>query len=147
MARFAASSVGGSLPSGDLAQIPPIPREFFKVQWHAPNAKLAARPPVGGPDGVQPDTPNDRVMEGFGTYDWPNPLMAVDRVINNAKGRIFQLHAPVGIGNVQELARTAAREDNQAAADDLLQAIRVVCRENLESRSPLLVISPNRAAS
>ena len=141
MARYVASSVGGVLPSGEQAQIPPIPREFFRNQWQATNAQLAARPPVGGPDGIQPDTPNDRVMEGFGTYDWPDPLMAVDRVINNAKGRIFLLRAPVGIGRISELADAATNEDSQPAADELLQSIRVVrCETHKFLSHPLSLI-------
>ncbi|KAI9823661.1 MAG: hypothetical protein M1826_007679 [Phylliscum demangeonii] len=125
MRPFAQASTSGILPSGQIAPVPPIPRSFWKDRWHVPTPALAARPPVGGPQGVQPDTANDRVMEGFGSYDWPYPFLAVDARINGAKGRIMALRVPTAIPVITRLARDAVREDSQPAADALLQAIRV----------------------
>jgi len=126
MVPFAKASASGILPSGEVANIPAIPRSFWKNQWLASNALLAARPAVGGPNGIQPDSPNDRVMEGFGSYNWPEPFLAVDKLINGPKGRVIALHAATAIPIIRNLANTAVQEDTQGAADDLLQSIRVV---------------------
>ena len=126
MIPFAQASASGILPSGQVANIAAIPRNFWKNQWLASNALLAARPAAGGSTGVQPDSPNDRVMEAFGSSNWPYPFLAVDKLINGPKGRIIRLHAATRIRTITQLANTAVREDTQGAADDLLQSIRVV---------------------
>ena len=126
MARFVYSSASGSLPSGAGSALPPIPQQFYTHYWDMPNAQLHARPAVGGPNGIQPLTPNDRAMEAFGSNNYPNPFMAVDSQINGAKGRIMNLHPATAINTVTNLANAAVQQDSQGAADELLQAIRVV---------------------
>lgn len=120
MIPFAQASVNGILPSGQVANIPAIPRTFWKSQWLVSNALLAARPAVGRPDGVKPDSPNDRVMEGFRSFDWPYPFLAVDRQINGAKGRINRLQSATEFRVIRTLAAMAVEEDTQGAADNLL---------------------------
>lgn len=61
MRPFAIASTTGVLTSGQVANIPVIPRPFWKNQWLASNAALVARPAVGGPNGYAPDNPNERV--------------------------------------------------------------------------------------
>ena len=124
--------MNGILPSGQIANLPTIPASFWqKDSWLASNALLAARPRVGGPNGIQPDSPNDRVMESFGSNDYPYPFMAVDKQINGPKGRVMALRAATAIPTITELANTAVRDDTQADADALLQAVRVVsCHES-----------------
>ncbi|KAF2719530.1 glycoside hydrolase family 18 protein [Polychaeton citri CBS 116435] len=119
------ASTSGILPSGARANLPTIPLSFWQGQWNTVNNLLAARPAVGGPDGIQPDTPNDRVMESFGSYDYPYPLIPTDKMINGAKGRAMALNAPTGIATIRRLAAAAVNEDTPGDADELLQAVRV----------------------
>jgi len=131
MKGYVQASFSGILPSGQAANLPAIPRHFYTNQWDVPNSLLAARPAVGSPSGAQPVTPNDRVMEGFGSNNWPGPFMAVDAQINGAKGRIMNLRPATGLDTITTLANTAVRDDDQGAADELLQAIRVVSHQAL----------------
>ena len=126
MARFVQSSASGSLPSGAGSTLPPIRQDFYTHDWDIPNAQLHARPAVGGPNGIQPLTPNDRAMEAFGSTNYPDPFMAVDAQINGAKGRIMNLRDATAIDTITRLANAAVQQDSQGAADELLQAIRVV---------------------
>ena len=126
MARFVQSSASGSLPSGAGSTLPPIRQDFYTQDWAIPNAQLHARPAVGGPNGIQPLTPNDRAMEAFGSTNYPDPFMAVDAQINGAKGRIMNLRDATAIDTITRLANAAVQQDSQGAADELLQAIRVV---------------------
>ena len=64
-------------------------------------------------------------MECFGSYAWPEPLLPTEAAINAAKGRLMKFHAATGIDTIAKLAKAAVLEDTQAAADLLLQAIRV----------------------
>ncbi len=129
MKGFVQASFSGLLPSGQAANLAAIPRHFYTNQWDVPNSALAARPAVGGPSVAQPVSPNDRVMEGFGSNNWPGPFMAVDAQINGAKGRIMNLRPPTRLETITILANTAVREDSQGAADELLQSIRVVSHQ------------------
>lgn len=134
---FPRATVSGQLPSGQMGNLPTLPVSFWqRDSWLASNALLAARPPVGGPNGVQPDSPNDRVMEAFGSDNYAYPFMAVDRQINGPKGRVMALHAATGIQTIRDLANTAVQDDTQADADALLQAVRVVSFH--ESNVPLV---------
>ena len=129
MKPFARACTSGTLPSGQEANLPLIDRIFWqKGIWLATNAQLQNRPPVGGPNGVQPDSPNDRVMESFGTAEYPYPLMAVDQMINGPKGRIMGGNAVTDIRRIEELANDAVLHDAEGLADELLQSIRVVSR-------------------
>ncbi len=91
MTHFAKASTSGTLPSGQHANLPVIPQPFWRNQWLASDATLAGEPAIGGPNGLRPDNPNERVMESFGSDSYPDPLMAVDAMINGAKGRIMAL--------------------------------------------------------
>ncbi len=126
MKGFVQASFSGLLPSGQAANLAAIPRHFYTNQWDVPNSALAARPAVGGPSSAQPVSPNDRVMEGFRSNNWPGPFMAVDAQINGAKGRIMNLRPPTGLNTITTLVNTAVRDDSQGAADELLQSIPVV---------------------
>ena len=126
MIAFVRASVQGTLESGSQANRPPIPLSFWTQQWPQANADLGKRPAIGLPSGARPDTPNDRIMEAFGTNTWREPLMAVDRQINAAKGRIMGLEQPVDIGVIRDRANDAVNRDSQRAVNVLLSSIRVV---------------------
>jgi hypothetical protein len=128
MVPFAEASVSGILTSGQVVTtIPPIPLSFWqRSKFQAVNAALASRPPVGGPNGVQPETPNDRIMESFGSEDYPYPFLPTDAAINGAKGKIMQRHVPTADNVIITLANNAVRDDTQADADALLSSIRIV---------------------
>jgi chitinase len=105
----------------------PIPLSFWqRSKFQAVNSALAARPPVGGPNGVQPETPNDRIMEAFGSFDYPYPFLPTDASINGAKGKFMQRHVPTALTVITDLANEAVRDDTQADADALLSSIRIV---------------------
>ena len=89
------------------------------------NPLLAALPRIGGPDGISPSTINDRIMECFGSTFWPEPLLPTDAAINAAKGRLIGFQAATGVAAITRLAKAAVLADTPAAADLLLQAIRV----------------------
>ena len=65
-------------------------------------------------------------MGGFGSIDWPQPLMAVDQQINGPKGRMFGLNPPSSEAVLESLANTAVASDRQEDADALLSHIRSV---------------------
>ena len=94
--------------------------------WDHPLHGLSQYPRVGGPTGIQPFTAIDRMMEGFGSIDWPKPLMAVDQQINGPKGRMFKLQPPTAALRLKDLARVAVQRDRQSDADALLSSIRTV---------------------
>jgi chitinase len=64
-------------------------------------------------------------MECFGSTFWPEPLLPTDAAINAAKGRLMGFEAATGVNNIIDLAKKAVLADTPAAADVLLQAIRV----------------------
>ena len=106
--------------------LPPIGSGFFQNFWDHPFHGLATAPAVGGPNGAQPLTPNDRMMEAFGSDDYPDPLLATDQQINGPKGNLMNLNAPANLAGIGRLARTAVAQDTPQAADNLLSEIRVV---------------------
>ena len=65
-------------------------------------------------------------MGGFGSIDWPQPLMAVDQQINGPKGRMFKLQPPASENVLEMLANVAVASDQQGDADALLSQIRGV---------------------
>jgi chitinase len=89
------------------------------------NPLLAALPRIGSPQGKSPSTINDRIMECLGSTFWPEPLLPTDAAINAAKGRLIGFEAATGVDNIITLAKVAVLADTPAAADVLLQAIRV----------------------
>jgi chitinase len=111
------------LASGAHHNLVAIGGQWFKDNWNTVSSALAARPAIGSADGVSPDTPNDRVMECFGSYDYPDPLLPTDKVLNGAKASIMRLRRPAHPDRIRRLAETAVREDSQGAADDLLSPI------------------------
>ena len=66
------------------------------------------------------------MMGGFGSIDWPEPLMATDEKINGPKGRLFKLQPPTSEDILTQLADTAVRTDTVADRDALLSNIRIV---------------------
>lgn len=64
-------------------------------------------------------------MEAFGSTKWPEPFLATDAALNGAKGRIMKLEAATAITTITKLANAAVKLDTVAAADELLQAIRI----------------------
>ena len=125
MRQFIESASSGILPSGLEAPLDPLPIRFWE-RWNTPNDLLQARGPIGSPRGVSPATPNDRVMECFGSTRNRFPLMSVDRQINGPKGRIMDRSAATSLEEIRMLANRAARQDTEDAANTLLQSIRSV---------------------
>lgn len=129
---FAEATVSGILTSGQVGNIAQVPIAFWQsLNFQKVNAALAARPAVGGPNSAQPDTPNDRLMEAFGSYDWPYPFVPTDAEINGAKGKPMARRAPTSVDVVTALADDAVRDDTQADADVLLSSIRIVSQARL----------------
>jgi chitinase len=64
-------------------------------------------------------------MEAFGSTMWPEPFLPTDAGINGAKGRLMKFQAATGLATVTKLAKAAVEADTAAAADELLQSIRV----------------------
>ncbi|MCJ1474244.1 hypothetical protein MMC13_002902 [Lambiella insularis] len=112
---------GTTPPPIDLASLNLYYIDSF---WNHPLHNLGQYPAIGGPSGATPYTANDRMMGGFGSVDWPEPLMAVDQQINGPKGRMFKLNPPTSEDNLEALAETAVESDQQADADNLLSHIR-----------------------
>ena len=75
---------------------------------------------------MKPTTANDRFMEGFGSKNWPEPLIPTDQQINGPKGKLWSLEDPIAINNIQAQATRAVRTDTQQDADALLQSVRIV---------------------
>ncbi|SMQ53701.1 unnamed protein product [Zymoseptoria tritici ST99CH_3D7] len=123
MRRFVEQAAQGTTHDQPESRLPAIGRAWFDYHWHEPNAGLAAQPPVGGPHGLQPATPNDRVMECFGTYDNPRPLLGTDADINGAKGLLMDLRRPVAIDRITRAARVAVRDDTAQATTELLTLV------------------------
>ncbi|PTU17560.1 hypothetical protein P175DRAFT_096024 [Aspergillus ochraceoroseus IBT 24754] len=83
-------------------------------------------PPVGGPDGASLDTPNNRIMEAFGSTRFPAPLLATAARINTTKGKIMRFSRPFTITNIERLAKQAVKADGDEAVKKLLTPIRSV---------------------
>ncbi|KAI9747244.1 MAG: hypothetical protein M4579_007499 [Chaenotheca gracillima] len=115
--------LGGTTPPPNNLQ--PVDANNIEHYWNSPLHGLQQHPQVGGPSGIRPFTANDRMMEGFGSVNWPQPLMAVDKKINNPKGRMFRLQPPTKLDTVTTLAASAAHSDQQRDVDALLSTIRI----------------------
>lgn len=126
-ARFIEAASSGLLRNRYQTHLPAIGSEIFQNYWDYPYSGLANAPPVGGPHGARPLTANDRMMEAFGSDDYPYPLLPTDRQINGPKGNLMNLNAPASLIGIGRLARTAVRLDTAQAADTLLSEIRIVC--------------------
>ena len=114
---------GTVIPPNNLQ---PVDADNIGYYWDHPLHQLGQYPRVGGPSGVQPYTANDRMMQGFGSIHWPQPLVAVDQDINGPKGRMFKLQPPVKMQRLLRAAADAVRSDQQMDADALLSLIRIV---------------------
>lgn len=82
--------------------------------------------PAVGQNGATPSQANNRLMEAFGSTNWPQPLMATDQQINGPKGRLMDLVAPIRISQIRILAARAAASGNAQDTDNLLQSVRIV---------------------
>ncbi|GKZ21587.1 hypothetical protein AbraCBS73388_007488 [Aspergillus brasiliensis] len=122
---FLDSTVTGVLPSGDQSSLPTIDPELLRQVWLADNEALGNEARIGGPNGIQPNTPNDRFMEAFGSDTYPYPFIGVGRDINGAKGRIMKGSVPCALTRIDTMATTAVESDSQDDVDTLLQSIRV----------------------
>ena len=96
---------------------------------------LGSAPAVGGPNGAQPSTANDRFMEGFGSVDWPEPLIPTDQQVNGPKGALWSLNDPIEDIEIGSLGERAVRTDNPQDADALLQSVRIVSLPSKALRS------------
>ncbi|KAK3168025.1 hypothetical protein OEA41_004471 [Lepraria neglecta] len=125
-ARFIEAASSGLLRNRYPTHLPGIGSNFFQNYWDHPLHGLANAPAVGGLNGAKPLTPNDRMMEAFGSDDYPYPLLPTDQQINGPKGNLMNLNAPADLGGIGRLARTAVQQDTPQAADTLLSEVRVI---------------------
>lgn len=121
--------------------LPAIGNDFFANYWQQELHGLQNAPGVGGPNGAVPGTPNDRLMEAFGSNNYPYPLMPVDKQINGPKGKLMNLEAPVDLRTITRLANMAVQLDTPEAADALLSEMRIVCVATLQAS---LLVTCNR---
>ncbi|KAI7205542.1 hypothetical protein KC324_g233 [Hortaea werneckii] len=125
-ARFLEAAATGLL-RGSMRPDPPqaaVNRENLHNEWTQIHPPLGQHPPVGGPKGVAPVQANDRMMEAFGSTDWPEPLMPTDSGLNGAKGNLMNLQAPIGLTRIRTLARDAAGSGTSQDINHLLSAVR-----------------------
>lgn len=124
--NFAKVVSSGTLMSGTPSPNQPaaIEPQWWKDNWLASFPALGRRPAIGSNAGVSPDSPNDRVMECFGSYDYPDPFLPTDKQINGAKNYIMRLRQPATRDRVRRLAQEAVRTDSQQGLDELLSPIR-----------------------
>ncbi|KAK3320634.1 hypothetical protein B0T19DRAFT_403278 [Cercophora scortea] len=124
MVPFIESASHGTLPSGATTTLAPIPASWWVENWNTEFDALANRPPVGSAQGFRGITPNDRVMDAFGSINYPDPFLPTDAGLNAMKGRIMRGNRPVGFERVERLASAAAQQDTLEAVDRLLPPIR-----------------------
>jgi chitinase len=136
MMAFIKAAAQGMLTSGKLSELTPIPASFWKAVWLAGNAALGARGPIGSSNGISPNTPNGRVMEAFGTRNYPSPLLVTDGKINGPKGRLMGLKAAAFIDRIRTLAAKAVKNDDSDSVSNLLTAIRDVSFNFPQPRFP-----------
>ncbi|KAL4769086.1 hypothetical protein BDW60DRAFT_210322 [Aspergillus nidulans var. acristatus] len=121
---FIRAAATGILTLGVVPEnLKPIPLWFWENLWHAANSALGARSAIGAPQGATPDTPNDRVMESFGTKLYPSPLLVTDAALNAPKGWMFGLISIISQAAFQKLAYAAVKEDSDKVVADLLTLI------------------------
>jgi chitinase len=135
MKSFIQATFSGILASGALSNLTPIPLEFSQTMWNVANAALREYPPIGSSTGASPNTPNDRIIECFGTYLYREPLLLTHRGINGPKGRLIGLTNPVARLRIETLASAAVKLDNAKSVTNLLTAIRDI-RLNLPKYLP-----------
>ena len=126
MMSFIQAAWSGVLQSGALSNLTPIPLEFWQNVWNVANAALGEYPAIGSSSGASPNTPNDRIMECFGSNLYREPLLPTHWQINGAKGRLMRLEDPIGMGKIGELARAAVKLDDTTSVTNLLTAVRDV---------------------
>lgn len=123
---FLQNSGEGVLPSGRLSRYGRLPRAFLQDKWDEANAKLAKAGPVGNSKGKSPARPSERFAECFGSRFNPFPFMAVEKGLNNAKGKLFAYQDPVGLNVIRDRSRTAVESDSDADVDAMLSHFQVV---------------------
>ncbi|RAL08484.1 uncharacterized protein BO97DRAFT_428310 [Aspergillus homomorphus CBS 101889] len=122
---FIQAALSGYLSSGPRANLLPIPETFWLNVWQTANSALKALPPVGNPAGESPNTPDQRVMEAFGSNLNPGSLLATAAAINAAKGKIMGFTFPITIRPIEKLSAAAVKADSDEAVNQLLTAIRI----------------------
>lgn len=127
MARFIEAASTGLLRNRYRQALSAVPSDLLQLYWDHPFPALGRRPAVGGPNGLAPAQPSERMTEAFGSDHYLYPFLPTDVQINGPKGKIMNLNAPVDIRNIGTMARNAVRLDTQRAADDLLSEVRLVC--------------------
>ncbi|CAG8272243.1 unnamed protein product [Penicillium salamii] len=103
--NFVESVIKGSLQSGAM------PKAF---------------PLISGSNGAKPSTPNDRIMQAFGSIYNPYPLLATNALINGAKGKLIGLKLPWSEKKIENLAKVAIKADTNEAIQKVLIIIQSV---------------------
>ncbi|KAF9249765.1 CAZyme family GH18 [Penicillium roqueforti] len=125
--KFIEAVISGTLTSGAQPDgLLPMSATWWATKWREANAALAGLPAVGSDNGAQPSSPNDRIMEAFGSTFNPYPLLATDAGINGAKGKLMGLKAPFSIKNIEKLAKAAVKADTDEAVQEVLTALQSV---------------------
>jgi len=126
------AQLGRDDPIGDVTGPPagsglgPIDGGTIDNHWTQPMDALHALPAIGGPNGDSPFTANDRLAGAFGSKYFATPLLATQRSLNGAKGRMFKFNAPTDNTLITERVSAAIQQDDEQAADDLLSSIQIV---------------------
>ena len=136
--KFIEAAVSGILTSGAQPDgLLPMSATWWATKWREANPVLAGLPAVGSDNGAQPSSPNDRIMEAFGSTQNPYPLLATDAGINGAKGKLMGLKVPFSIENIEKLAKAAVKADTDEAVQEVLTALQSVRPLFLLTTSPL----------
>jgi hypothetical protein len=127
-ARFVDCAASGLLRDSfpALTSFPPVGGQWFNNYWTHPLHGLEQSPAVGGVGGAKPSVPSERFMEGFGSNNWVYPFLPIQSTLNNAKGKVMNLEAPVDINVIRRLAVQAVALDTVQAQDALLSQVQLV---------------------
>lgn len=146
-AKFVYTANHGELPKSKTApssgnsplskKLKPVPDEFFLKAFGEKMLGLEKYPGVGYADqpkgepadpntGFHSDVPMQRMMAAFGSTPYCFPFMALEREVNEAKGRLMKEVRPVAEDHIDGLARQAAKSGTKLDADQLLNNIRMV---------------------
>lgn len=112
-----------------MNRLPAIGVAFFNSTWESIFHDLnneAIAPPVESPDGASSITPMARMMEAFGSTDWPDPLLAVSAQINGAKGKVMNAVPAVSADTIDQASRNAVESNSNLAMSNMLSEVRVV---------------------
>ncbi|KAJ5713915.1 CAZyme family GH18 [Penicillium malachiteum] len=136
--KFIEAVISGTLQSGAQPDgLLPMSATWWANKWKEVNAVLAGLPVVGSDNkGTRLQTPNDRIMEAFGSTYNPHPLLTTDAAINGVKGALMGLGPPFSTKTIEKLANAAVNADTDEAVQEVLTTIQAVRPLFLLTRPP-----------